>query len=652
MPRSSGTYTAPSNSFNPAVEGTAIDETDWNATLDDIETAITDSVYTGGLGSSDNRLVRTDGTDTKKVQGTGIAVDDSNNLSGVVNQTMTGYIDVAEISAPSNPAANYARIYSADNAGVTELYYKRPDGTVVGLSPGATDVTAASNYGTDNVLIRSDGTGKGTQATGIVVDDSNNVTLPGSLALTGIISPSQITADQNDYAPAGFANAAVLRLTSDASRNITGLAGGASGLIRLLENVGAQNIVLKDESASSTAANRFALSADVTLAPDNATLIKYDATSSRWRVIGGAGSSDVTAASSFGTDNVIVRSDGTAKGVQATGLSVDDSNNLTGLPSVNSGPLAGHRNRLINGSMQIWQRNTASVGDDTYGLDRWNNLAQTAATTLSQLTDVENTTHYMMRITQGQASAQRFGTAQIIEAINCKDLRGQPITLSARVRCSNSTTLRYAILEWTGTADSVTSDVVSDWTSGTFTAGNFFLGSNLTVTATGSTALTANTLTSVSLSTTLGSSLNNLIVMFWTDSTQAQNSTLDLGKVQLEPGATATVFERRPHSLEISLAQRYYQRLWGETSTDFLLQAVATAGSQAIAATYTFGTKMRIAPTGTVVGSFNLVNSTALQIVATFTNGFSVNNGATTGSGSVQINSTGTSTYITFDAEL
>lgn len=323
-----------------------------------------------------------------------------------------------------------------------------------------------------------------------------------------------------------------------------------------------------------------------------------------------------------------------------------------GVDSVNAGPLAGLRNRLINGGMQIWQRATASVADDVYGLDRWNNLAQTAATTLSQLTDVENTTPFMMRITQGQASAQRFGTAQIIEAANCKDLRGQAVTLSARVRCSNSTTLRYAILEWTGTADSVTSDVVSDWTSGTFTAGNFFLGSNLTVTATGSTALTANTLTSVSLSTTLGSSLNNLIVMFWTDSTQAQNSTLDLGKVQLEPGSTATVFERRQNSLEIALAQRYYQRLWGETSTDFLLQAVATAGSQAIAATYTFGTKMRIAPTGTVVGSFNLVNSTVLQIVATFTNGFSVNNGATTGSGSVQINSTGSSTYITFDAEL
>lgn len=44
MPRDgSGTYTAPSNSFNPAVEGSTIDEGDWNTTLQDIEDALTAS---------------------------------------------------------------------------------------------------------------------------------------------------------------------------------------------------------------------------------------------------------------------------------------------------------------------------------------------------------------------------------------------------------------------------------------------------------------------------------------------------------------------------------------------------------------------------------------------------------------------------------
>lgn len=87
MPRTTGTYAAPSNSVNPAVAGTNIDATDFNAFVDDLEAALTESVYTAGLGATDNRLVRTDGSDTKRVQSTGITVDDSNNISGVESIT-------------------------------------------------------------------------------------------------------------------------------------------------------------------------------------------------------------------------------------------------------------------------------------------------------------------------------------------------------------------------------------------------------------------------------------------------------------------------------------------------------------------------------------------------------------------------------------
>lgn len=44
---------------------------------------------------------------------------------------------------------------------------------------------------------------------------------------------------------------------------------------------------------------------------------------------GGGGSGDVTAASNFGTDNVLVRSDGTSKGVQSSSATLDDSGNLS-----------------------------------------------------------------------------------------------------------------------------------------------------------------------------------------------------------------------------------------------------------------------------------------------------------------------------------
>ena len=105
------------------------------------------------------------------------------------------------------------------------------------------------------------------------------------------ISPAQLTANQNDYDPTGNATSSVFRLTSDAPRDITGIAQGQDGRILIVHNVGANNIVLRDESLSSTAANRFALTADVTLTPDTVVMLQYDSTTSRWRMIGGTGGS-------------------------------------------------------------------------------------------------------------------------------------------------------------------------------------------------------------------------------------------------------------------------------------------------------------------------------------------------------------------------
>lgn len=102
-------------------------------------------------------------------------------------------------------------------------------------------------------------------------------------------SPTQITADQNDYQFYPSLGA-FLRLSTDASRNITGLVnaqtGAANGYITRIVNVGSQNIVLVHESASSTAANRFLNStgADITLSANQAADVIYDATTARWRV--------------------------------------------------------------------------------------------------------------------------------------------------------------------------------------------------------------------------------------------------------------------------------------------------------------------------------------------------------------------------------
>ena len=220
-------------------------------------------------------------------------------------------------------------------------------------------------------------------------------------------------------------------------------------------------------------------------------------------------------------------------------------------------------NYIINPDGAVAQETLGLTSDGSYDFDQWLNVHQNASCTASQVTAAENGTPIMMRSTQSNATAQRFGKLQWIENAFCADLRGQNVALSARVRMSVATTLRYAIVEWTGTADSITKDCVLDWTNGTFTAGNFFTSTNTVVTATGSTLLAANTLTTISLTGTVGSSMNNIAVIFWTDSTQAQNVTMDVAKVKLEIGTAATAYQRPRYDQVLAACQRYYNNTIG-----------------------------------------------------------------------------------------
>ena len=149
------------------------------------------------------------------------------------------------------------------------------------------------------------------------VRDSSLVTLiNGLFSLTGDISPAQIVANTDNYNPTGLSTASTLRLSTDASRNLTGIAGGSDGRLLIIHNIGSFNLVLMDD-VTSTAANRFQLNADMTLLPDQSVLLQYDSTSSRWRVLGGGASfsdsegdpANVTTAAADGTSNFAARRD-------------------------------------------------------------------------------------------------------------------------------------------------------------------------------------------------------------------------------------------------------------------------------------------------------------------------------------------------------
>ncbi len=115
------------------------------------------------------------------------------------------------------------------------------------------------------------------------------VDVSGALKLSTQSAPAQITSNQNNYNPSSVvcASSATLLINSDAARDITGLAGGVTGCATVLINNGSFAITLKDESSSSTAANRFGFGGDLPLASKQAVTLLYDSSASRWRQIGG-----------------------------------------------------------------------------------------------------------------------------------------------------------------------------------------------------------------------------------------------------------------------------------------------------------------------------------------------------------------------------
>lgn len=148
------------------------------------------------------------------------------------------------------------------------------------------DLRVAGFDGSNNLYV-------GTSATAFNLHGNVNVALTpfqaaSAFTFNGVISPTALSGDVNDYAPTGFATCDVMRLDGGAAnRNITGLAGGAAGRYVIVHNIGTTNsLILIHASASSSAANRFDLSgaANLTIAARGSTRLWYDGTSSLWRV--------------------------------------------------------------------------------------------------------------------------------------------------------------------------------------------------------------------------------------------------------------------------------------------------------------------------------------------------------------------------------
>lgn len=201
-----------------------------------------------------------------------------------VRNTSAGVANYAALLAGNDADQSAAGLYALSSSFTTSGANVQDSAVLQGVRPGGVSIVAAHASG--DIRFYSGGATSGalrTQLTDAGLLEHNN-----AFALSGVVSPAQITSNQNNYAPASFAAAALLRLNSDAARDITGIAGGAAGRLIALSNQGSFTITLKHNSGSSTAGNRLLCpgAGDFALTTFKTCWIQYDATATAWVVIG------------------------------------------------------------------------------------------------------------------------------------------------------------------------------------------------------------------------------------------------------------------------------------------------------------------------------------------------------------------------------
>jgi hypothetical protein len=269
-------------------------------------------------------------------------------------------------------------------------------------------------------------------------------------------------------------------------------------------------------------------------------------------------------------------------------------------------------NALINGSFSVSQRATSFASgannDDAYTLDRWYILSDgNDAIDVTQETSTVPTNGQFAIALDVETANKKFGIAQIVENKNCLGLIGNTVTFSFKAKVSATTKLdnvKAAIVSWSGTADSVTSDIISAWgaegTNPTLIANATFENTpaNLNVTTSYATySVTAAVDTA---------STKNIIVFIWSDVTDTTaGDFLYISQAKLEVGPAATPFNYANNFFqnELALCQRYlpgFVYAAANTALPITGRHNSTSASKCWAV---FPTTTRVAPTGITISS-------------------------------------------------
>lgn len=251
------------------------------------------------------------------------------------------------------------------------------------------------------------------------------------------------------------------------------------------------------------------------------------------------------------------------------------------------------RNRIINGSMEIDQRNagspvTVATSAWTYTLDRWRCYTQSGAGSgsISRVATTDlNETGYYLRF--NQTIATTVGSPYLSQPI--EDIRlfnGSTVTLSFKARTASGTAgIAVGLSKQYGTGGST-----AEYTT----------NSSYTLTTSWQTFTYTATLSS-NAGKTIGTG-SHLDVYFALPSLATFD--IHITDVQLEFGSVATPFERRPLGTELALCQRYYEENRVEINSG------SSSNRPYYQMTFYYQVPKRAAPTFTSTGTFATVSGT------------------------------------------
>ncbi len=308
-------------------------------------------------------------------------------------------------------------------------------------------------------------------------------------------------------------------------------------------------------SAGLTVVNDLTISDKIIHAGDTNTAIRFPAADTFTVETGGVERVE------FGNTEVVFNDGGANVDFRVEGdtrpnlFKIDAGLDQVQVENLNGGPLAGFRNRIINGNFDIWQRGTSfsNPADGVYTADRWvifyngSGATRTVSQQIFNPGSTEAAPGSLSFLRHAQTVAGSGGTYnnvnQRMEGV--RTYGGQTVTLSFYARgTSASLTLPMIQLRQNfgaGGSAAVSTIVASN----VVIAGSTFARYTYTVTLPSITGKTVGT--SAFLELIFNLPVNNTF-------------SLDIASVQLEPGPVATPFEQRPQGTELALCQRYYER--------------------------------------------------------------------------------------------